>query len=72
MSHAQIMTNFMSNSLSIKVIIPKSLGGVSLVLQDTIEFVSWPIFTIKFLRKKIKFFLLHFMQLFIAETKIFL
>ena len=54
-----------------KVIIHKSCGGVSLVEQDTIEYVSWSILKASLNFRKLSFFYLHFMQLFSADAKMF-
>ena len=48
-----------------KIIIHKSRGVVSLVEQDTIEYVTWPI---EFLRKN-QVFYLPFMQHFSTDVK---
>ena len=54
---------FLFSSMLVKVIIHKSRGEVSLVEQDTIEYVSRFFFKI--------FFQLHFMQLFSADATLF-
>ena len=56
-----------------KVIIHKLRGEVSLVEQDTIEYVSYSIKNsiVIFLRKKLQFSHLHFMQLFSADATVF-